>query len=60
MNMKNISVLPIDEREEWIWDALDCTKYCRFEHIKDANKKFVIFNTNDFLDIPKRSINDSL
>ena len=40
--------LPIDECEEWIWDTLDCTKDCGFEHIKDGNKEFLIFNTNDF------------
>jgi hypothetical protein len=40
--------LPIDECEEWIWDTLDCTKDCGFEYIKDGNKEFLIFNTNDF------------
>jgi len=40
--------LPIDECEEWIWDTLDCTKEYGFEHIKDGNKEFLIFNTNDF------------
>jgi len=40
--------LAIDECEEWIWDTLDSTKECGFEHIKDGNKEFLIFNTNDF------------
>ncbi len=40
--------LPIDECEEWIWDTLDSTKDCGFEYIKDGNKEFLIFNTNDF------------
>lgn len=40
--------LPIDEGEEWIWDTLDSTKECGFEYIKDGNKEFLIFNTNDF------------
>ena len=39
--------LPIDECEEWIWDTLDSTKDCGFEYIKDGNKEFLIFNTND-------------
>ena len=40
--------LPIDECEEWISDAIKCTKDCGFEYIKDGNKEFLIFNTNDF------------
>ncbi|NAL77507.1 hypothetical protein [Nitrososphaera sp. AFS] len=40
--------LPIDECEEWIWDALDSTKDCSFEYIKDGNKEFLIFKTNEF------------
>ena len=40
--------LPINECEEWIWDTLDCRKDCGFEYIKDGNKEFLIFNTNDF------------
>jgi hypothetical protein len=40
--------LAIDECEEWIWDTLDCTKDCGFEHIKDGIREFLIFNTNDF------------
>ena len=40
--------LPIDQCEERIWDTLDCTKDCGFEYIKDRNKEFLIFNTNDF------------
>ena len=43
--------LAIDECEEWIWDTLDSTKDCGFEYIKDGNKEFLIFNTNDFLRI---------
>jgi hypothetical protein len=39
--------LAIDECEEWIWDTLDSTKDCGFEYIKDENKEFLIFNTND-------------
>ena len=27
---------------------LGCTKDCGFEHIKDGNREFFIFNTNDF------------
>jgi hypothetical protein len=34
--------------EERIWDTLDSTKDCGFEYIKDGNREFVIFNTNDF------------
>ena len=40
--------LPIDECEEWICDTLICSKDCGFEYIKDGNKEFLIFNTNDF------------
>jgi hypothetical protein len=40
--------LPIDECEEWICDTLGCSKDCGFEYIKDGNKEFLIFNTNDF------------
>ena len=40
--------LPIDECEEWIWDTLDSTKDFGFEYIKDGNKEFLIFKTNDF------------
>jgi hypothetical protein len=40
--------LAIDECEEWVWDTLDSTKDCDFEYIKDGNKEFLIFNTNDF------------
>jgi hypothetical protein len=42
------TLLSIDECEEWIWDILDCTKDCGFEHIVDEDKEFLIFNTNDF------------
>lgn len=40
--------LPIDECEEWIWDTLDSTKDSGFEYIKDGNKEFLIFKTNEF------------
>ena len=40
--------LPIDECEEWIWDSLNSTKDCGFEYVRDGNKEFLIFNTNDF------------
>ena len=40
--------LPIDECEEWIWDTLDSTKDCGFEYIKDGDREFLIFNTDDF------------
>ena len=50
--LQSLSIQPmqlaIDECEEWIWDTLDSTKDCGFEHIKDGNKEFLIFNTNDF------------
>ncbi|MGB6671748.1 MAG: hypothetical protein WBE34_04885 [Candidatus Nitrosopolaris sp.] len=39
--------LAIDECGEWIWDTLDSTKDCGFEYIKDENKEFLTFNTND-------------
>jgi len=39
--------LPIDECEEWIWESLNCTKDCGFEYLRDENKEFLIFNTND-------------
>lgn len=39
--------LPIDECEEWIWESLNCTKDCGFEYLRDGNKEFLIFNTND-------------
>ncbi len=49
MNNRNQSMqLAIDECEEWIWDTLDSTRDCGFEHIKNGNKEFLIFNTNDF------------
>lgn len=40
--------LPIDECQEWIWDALDSTKDCVFEYIQDGNKEFLVFKTNAF------------
>ncbi len=40
--------LPIDECEEWIRDSLTITKDCGFEYVRDGNKEFLIFNTNDF------------
>ncbi|MGB7956597.1 MAG: hypothetical protein WCF23_21700 [Candidatus Nitrosopolaris sp.] len=40
--------LPVYECEEWIWDTLDSTKDSGLEYIKDGNKDFLIFNTNDF------------
>ena len=40
--------LPIDECEEWIWDTLDSTKDFGFEYIKDGDREFLIFNTDDF------------
>ena len=43
-----LTVLPIDECEEWIWDILESTKDCGFEYIEDQNKDFLIFNRNDF------------
>ena len=39
--------LAIDECEEWIWDTLGSPKDCGFEYIKDENKEFLTFNTND-------------
>jgi hypothetical protein len=42
------TLLPIDECEEWIWDVLDSTKDSSFEYVVDADKEFLIFNTNDF------------
>jgi len=46
--MSAARMLAIDECEEWIWHILDCTKDCGFEYISDADKEFLIFNTNDF------------
>jgi hypothetical protein len=43
-----LTLLPIDECEEWIWDILDSTRDCGFEYIADQNKDFLVFNTNDF------------
>ena len=43
-----VTLLPIDECEEWIWDFLDSTKDSGFEYVKDEDKEFLIFNTNDF------------
>jgi hypothetical protein len=43
-----LTLLPIDECEEWIWDILDSTRDCGFEYIADQHKDFLIFNTNDF------------
>jgi hypothetical protein len=43
-----ITLLPIDECEEWIWDILDSTKDSGFEYVADKDKEFLIFNTNDF------------
>jgi hypothetical protein len=40
--------LPIDECEEWIWESLNCPDDCGFEYVKNGNKEFLIFNTNDF------------
>jgi hypothetical protein len=40
--------LPIDECEEWIWESLNCTDDCGFEYVKNGNKEFLIFNTNNF------------
>ena len=48
MDTNSAIQLPIDECEEWIWDTLNCTKDCGFEHVKDGDKEFLIFNANDF------------
>ena len=40
--------LPIDECEEWILESLNCTRDCSFEYVRDENKEFLIFITNDF------------
>ncbi len=49
MTIPNQSMqLAIDECEEWIWDTLDSTKDCGFGYIKDGNREFLMFNTNDF------------
>jgi hypothetical protein len=45
---RNYMQLPIDECEEWIWDSLNCSDDCGFEYVKNGNKEFLIFNTNDF------------
>ena len=42
------TLLPIDECEEWIWESLNCTDDCGFEYVKNGDKEFLIFNTNDF------------
>jgi hypothetical protein len=44
-----MSVLPIDECEEWIWDTLESTEDCEFEYISDEKKEFLIFNAKDFI-----------
>ena len=43
-----LTLLPIDECEEWIWEILNSTKDSSFEYITDEGKDFLIFNTNDF------------
>ena len=48
MDTNSAIQLPIDECEEWIWDTLNCTKDYGFEHVKDGDKEFLIFNVNDF------------
>ena len=48
-----LTLLPIDECEEWIWDILDSTRDCGFEYIADQNKDFLVFNTNDFNAVTK-------
>jgi hypothetical protein len=40
--------LPIDECEEWILESLNCARDCSFEYVRDENKEFLIFITNDF------------
>src|ERR671924_245554 len=40
--------IPIDECEEWIWESLNCPSDCGFEYVRDGNKEFLIFNTNEF------------
>lgn len=46
--MLPLTLLPIDECEEWIWDILDSTIDCGFEYVADQNKDILIFNANDF------------
>ncbi|CAN5150079.1 hypothetical protein BH18THE2_BH18THE2_11120 [soil metagenome] len=43
-----LTLLPIDECEEWIGEILDSTKDSGFEYVADEGKEFLIFNTNDF------------
>ena len=48
MTVTPLTLLPIDECEEWIGDILDSTKDSGFEYVVDESKEFLIFNTNDF------------
>jgi hypothetical protein len=48
MTVTPLTLLPIDECEEWIWDILDSKKDSGFEYVTDEGKEFLIFNTNDF------------
>lgn len=48
MTLTPLTLLPIDECEEWIGEILDSTKDCGFEYVVDKGKEFLIFKTNDF------------
>ena len=48
MTLTPLTLLPIDECEEWIGEILDSTKDSGFEYVVDESKEFLIFNTNDF------------
>ena len=48
MTVTPLTLLPIDECEDWIGEILDSTKDSDFEYIADEDREFLIFNTNDF------------
>jgi hypothetical protein len=48
MTLTPLTLLPIDECEEWIGEILDSTKDSGFEYVVDEGKEFLIFSTNDF------------
>ena len=48
MTLRPLTLLPIDECEEWIGEILDSTKDSAFEYVIGEGKEFLIFNTNDF------------
>ena len=45
MTLTALTLLPIDECEDWIGELLDSTKDSGVEYVADEGKELLIFNT---------------